>query len=172
MRVMPLPCREITAQHGTGMSTLTGPWERAFYAELPTALHSKSNHRHGAKSGWATLRNFEIITGMTLANSLPEGWDLGDPTDPVAARPAVVMVILAQSMLDTSNFSKSVADAAEGVVVHNDASITATSSLGIRAQKNPRAAVAFAQLPAGSSLTERSRALTELTDQAAALFEA
>lgn len=155
------------------MTSFTGPWAHAFYTDLPTALRSKSNYRHGEKkSAWGTLRNFETVAGLTIARDVPDGWALGSKSDALADRPVVLMVILARSMLDASNFSKSLADAAEGVVVINDASITATTSLGVRARKDPRAAVAFAQLPAGTSLPDQASALAELTAQAVRQFEA
>lgn len=153
------------------MTTLNGPWKKAFYVQLPTALHSKSNYRHNSKKGaWSSLRNFEMVSGITLASAIPDGWELGEVTSPVKNRPVVVMAIVARSMLDASNFSKSLADAAEGVVVHNDASISAVSSVGERGRKDPRVGVAFAQLPAGSGLEEQAAALSELTAAAVRRF--
>lgn len=138
-----------------------GPWLSAFYVDLPSKLRSKSNYRRG-KKGWDALASFEAVTRATFQKYVPYEWELGDKTDPVPARPIVVLVVYARSMLDSSNFTKSVADAAESVLVHNDASITSTATFAERAQKGQRCSVAAALLEPGASISEQAEATQEL----------
>lgn len=149
---------------------LNGPWEQAFYVDLPAQLRSKSNYRRG-KKGWGALATFEAVTASVLQQYRPEGWDLGEANAPVKERPTVVIAVAATSMLDSSNFTKSLADAMEGVLVHNDASIAANASISLRAKNDQRCGVAMAQLSAGATLTEQSEALQRLLAQLPTLFE-
>jgi hypothetical protein len=71
--------------------------------------------------------------------------------------------------VDTANFSKSVLDAAQGILFASDASVLGTSSLGVRAKGEQVSMLAFAQLTPGSGLPEVAAALCELTSQLAAL---
>lgn len=149
---------------------LTGPWDSAFYVELPSKLRSKSNYRHGQK-GWGALATFEAVAGGTFAQARPEDWDLGAKNKPLKSRPVVVIAIAATSLLDSTNFTKSVADAMQGVLVHNDASVAGSSTICERAKDNQRCGVAVAQLPAGAGLREQSEALRALLDQLPDLYE-
>ena len=148
---------------------LDGPWEAAFYTELPAKLRSKSNYRRG-KKGWGALATFEAVTAATLANARPADWNLGDKSKPVNERPTVVLAVIATSLIDSTNFTKSVADAMEGVLVHNDASVATSMTLSERSKSNQRCAVAVAQLPAKASLAEQAKAVGELAAQLPALF--
>lgn len=94
----------------------------------------------------------------------------GDAKAPVKERPTVVIAVAATSMLDSSNFTKSLADAMEGVLVHNDASIAANASISVRSKKDQRCGVGIALLPASASLTDQSEALQGLLQQLPELY--
>lgn len=149
---------------------LDGPWESAFCVELPAKLRSKSNYRKGQK-GWAALATFEAVAGATFAQAKPEAWDIGDKSKPLKDRPTAVLVVAATSLVDSTNFTKSVADAMEGVLVVNDASVTASATLAQRAKKEQRCMVALAQLPPRATMQEQSEALQELVRRMPELFE-
>lgn len=143
-----------------------GPWVEAFVVDLDDRLRSKSNFRRSSgarRSEWSEFRRFEQDTALVISQALPPTWDLGDREAPLASRPVVVAVIAARSLLDAANFSKSVLDAAQDVVFHNDASVAGTASLGVRARDDQRARIAFARLDPGASLAMVSAALAALT---------
>lgn len=148
-----------------------GPWTAAFYTALPTSLRSKSNYRMG-QAGWKDIRMFEELTAMTLRAAVPSCWDLGDAKQSVSKRPTVVLAVVAASMLDSANFTKSVADAAQGVLVHSDASILATGTMALRRKTGQRCGVAAALLPPGVGVTQQAKALAQLSIEAARRFEA
>lgn len=148
-----------------------GPWRSAFYTSLPTRLRSKSNYRKGAR-GWAALASFESVTQATIAAAVPPDWPLGSKDASLASRPVVVMAVAARSTLDSANFTKSLADAMEGVVVHNDASIAGTATLAERGRKDQRCVVAAALLDPGADLAVQSAALQELVQRMPDLYEA
>lgn len=150
---------------------LTGPWDSAFYVELPAKLRSKSNYRKGEK-GWGALATFEAVAAGAFAQARPEDWDLGEKRKPLKSRPVVVIAVAATSLLDSTNFTKSVADAMEGVLVLNDASVAGSATLCERAKDNQRCGVAIAQLPPGAGLREQSEALQGLVAQLPDLYEA
>lgn len=137
-------------------SSLPGPWVEAFWADLGMPLRSKSNFRRGGanKDEWARHRRFEADVATVLRVSVPLTWEIGSASDPVAARPVVVSVIMAVSLLDAGNFSKSVLDAAEHTVFHNDASVAYTGSLSVRSASDQNTVVAFARLNPGVSTNE------------------
>lgn len=158
-------------RHGEAMSTeLSGPWDRAFYVDLPAKLRSKSNYRQG-KKGWGALVTFESVVAAVLAEARPDGWDLGEKKRALKDRPVLVMAVVATSLVDSTNFTKSVADAMEGVLVVNDASILGSATLAERTRDNQRCGVAVAQLPAGSSIADQAVALQELVGQLPGLFQ-
>lgn len=111
-----------------------------------------------------------MVTAHTLRQELPDEWDVGERTAKLADRPKVLLVIVAQSRHDVTNYSKSIADAAEGTVVINDASITATTSIGVHSGKDQRAVVAFAQMSKDATLAEQASALNDLTNYAVEQF--
>lgn len=147
-----------------------GPWQSAFATPLPVKLRSKSNYRRGSK-GWAALTSFEQVAAATFLRARPSDWDTGSKHVAVKDRPSVVIAIAASSLVDSTNFTKSIADAAQGVLVVTDASIIASSTLALRSAKDQRCVVAFAQLPAGATMREQAAALTALLAQLPDLFE-
>lgn len=159
------------ADHGT----LTGPWSSAFWVQVPFPLRSKSNFRRGRQAEgrqWSSLRSFETALATLATAARPSSWDEGDASLPVGQRPAVLVCIVARSLIDTANFSKSVLDACEGVLFATDASVLGVSSLGIRARSDQECVVGFAQVDGAASLDDLTRALNALTSQTAAQAEA
>lgn len=155
---------------GVECGPIDGVGRCAFYVSVPFALRSKSNFRRGrthAARQWDEFRSFESSVAFLLAAARPESWNVGDAQAKVAERPVVVCAIVARSMVDTANFSKSVLDAAQGVLYVNDASVLGVSSMGVRSRSGQQALVAFAQLDGGASLEEIARACGELSIRAA-----
>ncbi|RJL23944.1 hypothetical protein [Bailinhaonella thermotolerans] len=147
-------------------------WDQAFAVEVPLSLTSKSNYRR-QRSGrnWRDHQAFELVVRARLRQALPEGWELGDADAKVIERPSVVMAVLGQTLYDSGNTPKGVADAAQGVVVHTDASIDATVAITRRGAGDGRFTLAFARLPAGSDLAAKAAAAAELAVRAAAFHE-
>ena len=117
--------------------------ESALWFELPQ-LRSKSNFRRGARSrNWNGLQSFEGDLALTARAVRPMDWPMGDSSKPVAARPGVVAVVFAETLLDTGNATKSVFDALEGVLYHTDASIRAELVITTR-QRQGRCVAGFA----------------------------
>ena len=115
----------------------------ALWFELPH-LRSKSNFRRGAASrSWSRLQGFEDELAITARSVRPLEWPLGDMAKPVSARPGVVAVVFAQTLLDTGNVTKSMYDALEGVLYHTDASIRAELVVTERLREG-RSVAAFA----------------------------
>lgn len=134
----------------------------AFWVPLP-AVRSKSNYRHQRHAGkWDRLRAFEDEVLLTVRAALPDGWDVGDANRPLAERPVVVACVAARTLLDAGNISKSVLDAAQGVVYHSDASVRAVSEFTQRARLDQDGAVGFALLRAGCSDEEVLEVLSAL----------
>ena len=109
--------------------------------ELGSPLRSKSNYRRSTsksrKSGeWTKHRAFEQELAIEARLARPADWPLGDPTGPLADRPVVVVLIAATTLLDTANMAKSVTDAIEGVLFHNDASVRHVACFSVRARTN------------------------------------
>lgn len=147
-----------------------GPWEQAFCVRMPFAVASKSNfrrHRAGSSGsgGWARQRSFEAALNALLRCACPSGWELGPATPAaVATRPVVVALIAAETLLDAANLPKSVTDAAEGVLYHNDASVRAVVPVVLARRAGDVAFVAFARLAPGAQVRE-------IVDAAGALLE-
>lgn len=97
----------------------------AFWFTTEGAVRSKSNFRRYEKKGrsWQAYRSFEQVVALLCAQARPPGWELGEKSAPLATRPRVVAAIFAHTTLDAGNVPKSVLDACEGVVYHNDASV-------------------------------------------------
>jgi hypothetical protein len=145
---------------------LDGPWDCAFWFEVPFALRSKSNFRRSRKessSQWTSLSSFENSLVPLCRLHRPPSWQMGDSSVPVPARPQVVAFIYARTLLDTANLSKSVLDALETVAFHTDASVRHVACLGERVAKDQSGAVALAQLPAGSSVADVLKAADALS---------
>lgn len=131
--------------------------------DIDFPLRSKSNYRRRANSNtWSTHRSFEDGLALLARSKTPKDWDLGDAAAPLSTRPVIVMLIAATSLLDTSNLSKSVADALEGVLYHNDASIRLVTCLSQRQRSPQRACVLVRALPAGAEVSEMTAAAEEL----------
>lgn len=111
---------------------------------LPVALRSKSNHRMGEK--FSVHREFETIVSAYASRAKTEGWPCLDKGVSMSRRPKFVLTIVASSMLDSANFSKSVADALEGVLMVNDAQILTTHTLSSRSKKGQRCSIGVAVL--------------------------
>lgn len=143
---------------GTARSgPLEGPWEQAFFAEIPVEVRSKSNARRynpkkvADRQRWRAYRSYEELVASFVSDALPEGWELGPPPPaPVAQRPAVVSFIFARSLLDAANLSKSILDGLEGIVYWTDAAVRFSGSLGVRGRHGDSALVAFARLDPGA----------------------
>lgn len=125
-------------------------WDQAFYADLEVAAASKSNFRRGSHregAAWAQLRDWEAGVGNLVRAALPAGWELGERGEALSSRPAVVGLVVATTLLDAANLSKSLADALEGVVYHTDASLrTVTTCTAGRRRGVADLSVAFARL--------------------------
>jgi len=107
---------------------------RAFVMDVPLRLRSKSNARRfraGSRPD-PGLSSFEAALAAQVRSVRPSGWDLGERSGPLGERPALAAVILARSPLDAGNFPKSVLDALEGVLYHNDASVLALTCISQR----------------------------------------
>ena len=128
----------------------TTPWTTAFVVQTGFALKSKSNFRRykGGRNAylWRSLTDFEKALGALLTNHLPLTWELA-ADKPVDERPVVLAVIIGRTTHDAANLSKSVLDAAQGVVVANDATIRFVSESSIRTKKGQSGIIAFAALP-------------------------
>jgi hypothetical protein len=133
--------------------------------EMDFPLQSKSNYRRRAKSSsWADNRAFEQAAAALARAARPAKWVLGSTEEPLKSRPTVVMVLLATSLLDTANLSKSVADAFEGVLYHNDASVRMVLSTSTRSRMNQCSQVLLALLTPEASLWQMRVALDVLLD--------
>jgi hypothetical protein len=127
----------------TGGALTTAETSAAVWFELPQ-LRSKSNFRRGANTkSWNRLQGFEDELAITARSHRPASWPMGDAAAPVASRPAIIAVVVAETLLDTGNVTKSLYDALEGVLYHTDASIRAELVVTERA-KGGRAFAAFA----------------------------
>jgi hypothetical protein len=75
-----------------------------------------------------------------------------------------VAVTVARSTIDAGNHSKSVLDAAEGVLYVNDAQVAASCAVAERGLKDPYLLVGFAHLAPGSGVSEVAVAAAGLLD--------
>lgn len=155
-------------------SIIEGPWDQAFMTDVPVRLMSKSNARRytrGSRSG-PSFGGFERSLGMIVRASRPSGWECGDPDSPLGDRPSVVCVIAARSVLDAANFSKSVLDALEGVLFHNDASVLGVASIAVRGEQAHRPFhLAVARIEPSAAPSRSAEALSELSRAAALRLE-
>ena len=143
----------------------------SFTVKIPFALQSKSNFQFSRNSKSAAqaakLSLYEGVVRALISRECPDSWELGSADEPLASRPVVFLLIsTASSHYDSANFTKSIADAAEGVVCHNDASIfytiTETQRVGKPAEFHT---LLFGQLPPDSTVAERRLGLAELLAQ-------
>jgi hypothetical protein len=157
-----------------GSGLLTGPWVEGFWFSPGTALRSKSNFRRGPRQGageWGTLRRFEQTVATTARLACPRSWELGDAAAPVTGRPMIVSVVVARSLLDAGNFSKSLLDACEGVVFHTDASVVASTGLAQRGRLDQGCIAGFARLEPGSDAMQVADAVAALTRLVVNVFQ-
>lgn len=145
-----------------------GPWDQAFWFEVPCEMRSKSNARRGkdprTREQWRSQKAYESAVAQAARAQLPRGWDVGDPAVGLPRRPQIVSFIFARSAIDAANFSKSTLDAVEGIVYVTDASVRYSGALGIRARKDPVVHVAFARLPASARPQDVLAAASALND--------
>ena len=148
---------------------LDGPWIEAFWFSPQAQLRSKSNFRRVKKSSsgagdWGSLKRFEQTISTTARIARPSTWKIGNNNEAVSVRPMIVSVVVAKSMLDAGNFSKSVLDACEGVVFHTDASVVASTGVSERGRIGQRCVIGFARLAPGSSLENVAKAVAALSN--------
>jgi hypothetical protein len=111
--------------------------------EVPP-IRSKSNFRRsGTARAWNQIRSFEDEVAIRARAARPEGWPLGDSADELAKRPRLVAVLVSETLIDAGNATKSIFDALEGVLYHNDASIRAELVVTHRVRQG-RSFLAFA----------------------------
>jgi hypothetical protein len=127
---------------------LQGPWEQGFLLVLPMPVRSKANHRHGdsGRNGWKQMKTFEEQVATFATALTPRGWERGATGVPLSQRPAVVAFVFALSWYDPANLPKSVLDACQGPVFHNDKSVIHCASFGIYGAPGDRTLLAFARL--------------------------
>jgi hypothetical protein len=122
-----------------------------FSLVLPKMV-SKSNFRYGDTGHWRKNAAFERECALLLRAAIPEGWQVGSPSDELSKRPRVIVAIAAVTLLDAGNVSKSLLDAAEGVVFLNDASVWAVTQIVSRSRSNQRTAASFALVSPGDDV--------------------
>lgn len=146
-----------------------GLWAAALWVYVPAAPVSKANHRVSTTSSrsapWAKVRAFEAEVALLLRRARPAGWDASG-SGPVRARPATVVAVFASTTLDAGNVSKSVLDAAQGVLYPSDAQVPACAEVVQRSLSDRWMVVAAAQPAKGVAAHE---ALTALVGAAAGL---
>ena len=155
---------------------LYGPWNAAFWIKIEDTIKSKSNYRRGNNKvqNWLPYRKFENDLSFIISTKLPSNWEIGNREQSLKERPIIVAVIIAQSNLDSSNISKSILDACEGLVYLNDASVKATITITekpLKKNQDNKTIVAFALLDNEATLEEQVKASTALLSQCKELFE-
>lgn len=136
----PGPTRHITL----GESPL---WESAFVVGISGAVRSKSNFRRGGRGRrqrWSQVVEFEKRVRHAVEAAKPSTWPETSLAIPVAARPQVVSVCYARAVLDTSNLTKSILDAVEGILYPNDAVVRGEYSQVERGSKDQLLVCGFA----------------------------
>lgn len=129
------------------------------FLEIDYPLKSKSNYRRSPQKGgrgdeWLKQRKFEEGLALAARAARPANWPLGDVSDSVAKRPGYVVLIVARTTLDTANMAKSVTDALEGVLFHNDASVRLVSCGSFRTRTAQRALIIVSPIRPGASMHE------------------
>lgn len=160
----------VTAVTFRPYSTLTGSrYLAAVYLRLDHRIQSKSNYRWASQTHeaarWTHLRDFERDMSMLLQQARPAEWILPSPAVALPDRPMVVSCIIAATMLDAGNVTKSIHDTCQGVLVVNDAEICSETVHVLRRKNTQHAIVGYAQLPAQSTVRARAGALSELSEQ-------
>ena len=155
---------------------LKGPWGAAFWIKIEDTIKSKSNYRRGNNKvqNWLPYRKFENDLSFIVSTKLPNNWEIGNREQSLKERPIIVAVIIAQSNLDSSNISKSILDACEGLVYLNDASVKTSITITekpLKKNQDNKTILAFASLPPKATLEDQVKASTELLSQCKELFE-
>jgi len=149
--------------------TLEGPWVNAFWVLTESRIRSKSNFRRSSRSeAWRANQDFENAMALALRAGRPLTWPAVETDLQMSERPVIIAVTFAKSTIDAGNHSKSVLDAAEGVVYVNDAQVAASCAVAERGLADPYLLVAFAELPAGSPVEEVASAASALLSAASA----
>ena len=134
------------------------PARRVCVIDMASPLRSKSNYRRAPKGSrrggdWNQHRAFEEELALLARLARPPGWPMGSPTEAVAARPTVVVLIVARTLLDTANMAKSVTDALEGVLFLNDASVRHVACVSTRARSDQDVTLLVEALAPGAPLS-------------------
>jgi hypothetical protein len=163
------PTAEAATEPVAGSAAVTDAAMSRFLLTVPLALRSKSNFRRG--NTWNTHQEFERSLHLLLRANRPTDWVTSTTDVALAQRPVVVAAIVARSTIDSANFTKSVLDAAEGVLYTTDASVLATVTLAERG-RGTGFMVGFAQLPPGSTITACHAVVADLAASAVAAASA
>ena len=155
-------------------SLLLGPWETAFSIEINDKIKSKSNYRRGNKKiqSWKPYKKFENDLALVISTEIPDNWYLGEKEKAVRDRPIIVATIISETNLDSSNVSKSILDACEGLLYYNDASVKITTTVTekpLKRNQDCKTVIAFALLSPYATLSEQiaaSKVLLEKTKEA------
>lgn len=150
------------------------PDEVAGFAFALDEVASKSNarrYRRGAADSSSDSRQqaFQDDVAVAARRFKPAWWQIGSPERAPAERPQVVCVVLARATIDAANLPKSVTDAVQGVLVHNDATVRAVLCTSLPRRTRRWCLVGFAQRPAGTGAVELTRAAGLLGDAVAAV---
>lgn len=118
-----------------------GPWVAALIVGVEGPVRSKSNYRRrGSHQTWAELAEFSNTISQVLTSARPAGWpDVEVERNlEVASRHMVIGAAYARGLIDTPNLSKSLYDAAEGILYPNDVAVRAEYSAMERGRGNQR----------------------------------
>lgn len=150
-----------------------GPWAHALIVVLDAPVRSKSNYRRRQQHGqrWGQVQEFEGKLREALQWAVPERWPVDDKSTGMQSRWGVVGSVYARALLDTSNLSKSIYDAAEGVLYFNDAQVRAEASFLDRSRNNNRLVCGFALIEPGTTAIGAQEALEALSTQVLATAE-
>jgi len=146
-----------TIIESTGLShgILNGPWVNAFWVLTENRIRSKSNFRRSNSSlAWRANQEFETSLALSLRAARPLTWPVVDADIPLNERPMFIVVTFAKSTIDAGNHSKSVLDAAEGVIYVNDAQVAASCAVAERGLSDPYLLIGIAELPPRSNIQD------------------
>lgn len=155
---------------------LDGPFDQAMWVWLPK-VRSKSNFRRYRRNQPRTADQkaaaaYQQQVADTFRLARPAGWAVGNPTDPIAQRPTVLVTFIARTRVDAANVPKSILDAGEGPdgLYLNDASVRRPATLSEYRTGNQAAIVAVATIAPGADLAALHTAGTALDAAAIAQF--
>ena len=143
----------IASESNLSHGVLKGPWVNAFWVLTENRIKSKSNFRRSSSSvAWRANQEFETSLALSLRAARPLSWPVVEADIKIGDRPVFVAVTFAKSTIDAGNHSKSVLDAAEGVIYVNDAQVAASCAVAERGLLDPYLLIAFAEMPKGSTI--------------------